>query len=250
MALIMDVIRSPEGSAFAERNGIEFNHVFVRVKLSELDPSIGSNITVNRLVSSKSADWVRKVDNSKRVAMALGYLRKAIDSESPHRLLALIDALPTRPNGPAARALAASSSASAAVPAPVLDAASMKRMVSSVVRELLHPPCFENGRWEIIAVYLSFGQRSIRRGKVRNIYEILMMFLVHQLLCERSSILSSLLILFFHSYQVLFGPTTEESLTFYPRRSLVNQDALQGTFYFKSAKLTQCWFNFAVSWRR
>ena len=35
-----------------------------------------------------------------------------------------------------------------------------------------------------------------------------------------------------------------------PRQSLVNQDALQGNFYFKSAKLTQCWFNFAVSWRR
>ena len=49
----------------------------------------------------------------------------------------------------------------------------------------------------MIAVYFFFGQRSIRRGKVRNIYEILMMFLVHQLLCERSSILSSLLILFF-----------------------------------------------------
>ena len=49
----------------------------------------------------------------------------------------------------------------------------------------------------MIAVYFSFGQRSIRRGKVRNIHEILMMFLVHQLLCERSSILSSLLILFF-----------------------------------------------------
>ena len=88
---------------------------------------------MNRLVSSKSADWVRKVDNSKRVAMALGYLRKAIDSESPHRILALIDALPTRPNGPAARALAASSSASAAVPAPVLDAASVERMVSSAM---------------------------------------------------------------------------------------------------------------------
>ena len=36
---------------------------------------------------------------------------------------------------------------------------------------------------------------------------------------------------------------------FYPRQSLVNQDALQEIFYFKSAKLTQCWFNFAVSWR-
>jgi hypothetical protein len=115
---------------------------------------------------------------------------------------------------------------------------------------MTNPPCFENGRWEIIAVYFSFGQRSIRRGKVRNIYEILMMFLVHQLLCERSSILSSLLILFFHSYQVLSRQTTKESLTFYPRQSLVNQDALQGNFYFKSAKLTQCWFNFAVSWRR
>ena len=61
----------------------------------------------------------------------------------------------------------------------------------------------------MIAVYFSFGQRSIRRGKVRNIYEILMMFLVHQLLCERSSILSSLLILFSHSYQVLFWPNNK-----------------------------------------
>ena len=49
----------------------------------------------------------------------------------------------------------------------------------------------------MIAVYFSFGQRSIRRGEVSNVYEILMMFLVHQLLCERSSILSPLLILFF-----------------------------------------------------
>jgi hypothetical protein len=49
---------------------------------------------------------------------------------------------------------------------------------------------------------------------------------------------------------VLSRQTTKESLTFYPRQSLVNQDALQGNFYFKSAKLTQCWFNFAVSWRR
>jgi hypothetical protein len=59
------------------------------------------------------------------------------------------------------------------------------------------PPRLKNVVGEIIAVYFSFGQRSIRRGKVRNIYEILMMFLVHQLLCERSSILSPLLILFF-----------------------------------------------------
>ena len=113
--------------------------MFVRVKLNEIDTRIGSSITVNRLVSSKSADWVRKVDNSKRVAIALGYLRKAIDPGSPHCILALLDALPTRPNGPAARALAASSSASAAVPAHggVLDVASVERMVSSVVvREL------------------------------------------------------------------------------------------------------------------
>ena len=53
-----------------------------------------------------------------------------------------------------------------------------------------------------------------------------------------------------HSYQVLSRQTTKESLKFYPRQSLLNQDALQGNFYFKSAKLTQCWFNFAVSWRR
>ena len=38
-----------------------------------------------------------------------------------------------------------------------------------------------------------------------------MMLLVHQLLCERSSVLSSLLILFFHSYQVLFVKTIRVS---------------------------------------
>ena len=58
-------------------------------------------------------------------------------------------------------------------------------------------PLSENVVGKMLAVYFSFGQRSIRRGKVRNIYEILMMLLVHQLLCERSSILSPLLILFF-----------------------------------------------------
>ncbi len=52
----------------------------------------------------------------------------------------------------------------------------------------------------------SFGQRPIRRGKIRNIYEILMMLVVHQLLCERSSILSSPLLSVFssYSYQVLW----------------------------------------------
>ena len=60
------------------------------------------------------------------------------------------------------------------------------------------PPVLDNDVRKTIAVYFSFGRKSIRRGKVRNMNEILMMLLVHhQLLCERSSILSSLLILFF-----------------------------------------------------
>ena len=96
--------------------------------------------------------------------------------------------------------------------------------------------------------YFSFSQRSTRRGKVRNIYEILMMFLVHQLLLRKklNPILSS------HSFPPLVPSVVRhqhESLKFFPRQSLFIQDALQGTFYFKSAKLTQCWFNFAVSWR-
>ena len=77
-----------------------------------------------------------------------------------------------------------------------------------------------------------------------------MMLLVHQLLCERSSILSSLLILFFPLVPSVVAADNKRVPQILPKTSLFNQDALQGNFYFKSAKLTQCWFNFAVSWRR
>jgi hypothetical protein len=144
--LIRKVIRSPAGEEYMEEHNIEFHDVFMRVKLRQIDPQIGPGITVNRLVSRKAADWVRKVSDSPQIPMALGYLRKAIDPESDHRLMELINALPTRPNGPAARvhqassanALAASSmapgiSASAAL-GHVLDEASVVRLVSTVVR--------------------------------------------------------------------------------------------------------------------
>jgi hypothetical protein len=131
MATVMDVIRSPEGAAYMSQNNIVLNQTFVRVKLPEIDETLGVGITVNRLVSFRSADWVRRVSASKRVAMALGYLRQAIDPSSDHRSVALINAQPTRASGaPAAKVnlssaaapMGAPSMASAAVPAPGVSA--------------------------------------------------------------------------------------------------------------------------------
>jgi hypothetical protein len=96
--VILNHLRSPNGKQWLALNKLSFVQVFLRVKLSVVDESIGPELSVYRLASPGCADWILQlplsVEDKRVVQYALVVLANALDPLSEHHKPDLLAAWP------------------------------------------------------------------------------------------------------------------------------------------------------------